>query len=84
MYGNHYSLGELVGIIGSNRITKRRIGRYISKGLVDRPIGGRGRGVYYTDNHVRQILFVLDTMENNVTLADLYDRIHPEEDDEWS
>jgi MerR-like DNA binding protein len=76
-----HSILDLVSIVGSNRISVRRIQRWISRGIVDRPLGGRGRGAYYTDKHVRQINYVLGKLEDNRTLDDLRDQLHPVEDD---
>lgn len=48
-----FTLEELCSLAG---VTKRTVQYYIQRGMVDRPDGSTGKGAYYTQRHLEQLL----------------------------
>ncbi len=48
-----YTMEELCSLAGE---TKRTVQYYIQRGMVDRPDGSTGKGAYYTQRHLDQLL----------------------------
>lgn len=70
----------------------RVIRKYISTGLVPKAVVGKGLaarssewGERYTNDHLDVLFQIRDIQENNMTLADIHDRLNPytgDDDDE--
>lgn len=65
-----YSLTELAEI---TNLSPRTIRFYMSKQLVDKPLGAR-KTAYYTDIHLKQLLTVIDCQKEGMTLEDIANR----------
>jgi DNA-binding transcriptional MerR regulator len=72
-----YSLDELCLLV---EMKKRTIRFYIQKGLVDRPIGVTGKGAYYTDVHLHQLLTVRKWKEAGLSLEGIKEVLLVESD----
>ncbi len=64
---NEYSLNELSEKSG---IPGRTIRYYISRGLVQRPIGG-GKGASYTEDHLKRLNIIKMLQEAGLSLAEI-------------
>lgn len=75
-----YTLDQLAAETG---VSPSRIRKWIYRGIVPHaikpPEGGRP---HYTIDHVKRIREILDILDRNMTLADLYDYFHPLTEDE--
>lgn len=65
-----YSLTELSEI---TNLSPRTIRFYMSKLLVDKPLGAR-KTAYYTDTHLKQLLTVIDCQKEGMSLEDIANR----------
>ncbi len=79
LFTTTYTIFDLVSITGVSRDTLRA---WIEKGILPKAKGGRGKWAYYTDEHRRRIEQIKAFRDENMTLADLYDRFNPIDDDE--
>ena len=61
---------------------QRMIRWYASTGVVDRPLGGRGRGARYGVRHLRQVVAVKQFQAQGLPLADIQVRLAGVSDDE--
>jgi DNA-binding transcriptional MerR regulator len=64
----HYSLTELSQLV---EISPRTIRFYMSKGLVDKPLGAR-KTAYYTDTHLQQLLTVINWQKEGLSLDEIF------------
>lgn len=64
----HYSLAELSQLVD---ISPRTIRFYMSKGLVDKPLGAR-KTAYYTDKHLQQLLTVINWQKEGLSLDEIF------------
>jgi len=62
----------------------RAVRWYASIGLVDRPVGGRGRGARYGVRHLRQLVAVRRLQADGWSLADIQGRLAGADDDTLS
>lgn len=62
-----YSLTELAEM---TQISPRTLRFYMSKGLVDKPLGAR-KTAYYTHTHLQQILTVINWQKEGLSLDDI-------------
>ena len=70
----HYSLTELANI---SNLSPRTIRFYMSKDLVDKPLGAR-KTAYYTGKHLQQLLTVIDWQKEGLSLDDIrYKLLNP-------
>lgn len=67
-----YSLPELAEI---TNLTPRTIRFYISKTLVDKPLGAR-KTAYYTDQHLQQLLTVINWQKAGLSLDAIYNKLN--------
>ena len=67
-----YSLPELAKI---TNLTPRTIRFYISKALVDKPLGAR-KTAYYTDQHLQQLLTVINWQKAGLSLDAIYNKLN--------
>lgn len=67
-----YSLTELSEITG---LSPRTMRFYMSKGLVDKPLGAR-KTAYYTDKHLQQLLTVINWQKEGLSLDEIYRKQH--------
>jgi DNA-binding transcriptional MerR regulator len=65
-----HSLAELGEITG---LSPRTIRFYMSKGLLDKPLGAR-KTAYYTDTHLKQLLTVIDCQKEGMSLDEIAQR----------
>ena len=65
-----YSLTELSEL---TNLSPRTLRFYMSKMLVDKPLGAR-KTAYYTDTHLKQILTVIDCQKEGMSLDDIANR----------
>jgi len=63
-----YSLTELSQLV---EISPRTIRFYMSKGLVDKPLGAR-KTAYYTDTHLQQLLTVINWQKEGLSLDEIF------------
>ena len=68
-----YDLSDLTGF------TPREIKRHIERKLIPRSTVALGetRGTRYTSEHLRLLLEIREILDQNMTMADIYDRLHP-------
>ncbi len=60
-----FTLEELCTLTGIN---KRKVRYYIQHGLVDRPEGSGGKGAFYTQKHLAQLLSIIRWKEAGLNL----------------
>jgi DNA-binding transcriptional MerR regulator len=60
---------------------QRAIRWYVSIGVMDRPIGGRGRGARYGDRHLRQLVAIRRLQAQGLTLAAIQGRLAGADDE---
>lgn len=63
-----YSMTELAEI---TNLTPRTIRFYMSKNLVDKPLGAR-KTAYYTDTHLQQLLTVINWQKEGLSLEEIF------------
>jgi DNA-binding transcriptional MerR regulator len=68
----HYSLTELSQL---TELSPRTIRFYMSKDLVDKPLGSR-KTAYYTDTHLQQLLTVINWQKEGLSLDDIHSQLH--------
>ena len=64
-----FSIDDLSNITG---LKKRNIRYYIQKGIIDNPVG-RGKGAYYTNNHLKQLKETLKWKDAGLSLERIQD-----------
>lgn len=78
-----YTIYDLSDLTGFSRAS---IKSYIKKKLIPRSIpAGPNDLVRYTEEHLRLLREIREILDNNMTMADIYDRLHPytgEDDDD--
>ena len=67
-----YALTELAEITS---LSPRTIRFYMSKDLVDKPLGAR-KTAYYTDKHLQQLLTVINWQKEGLSLDDIHSKQH--------
>ena len=60
-----FTLEEICALVGMN---KRKVRYYIQHGLVDRPEGTGGKGAFYTQKHLEQLLSIAKWKEAGLNL----------------
>ncbi len=63
-----YSMTDLAEI---TNLTPRTIRFYMSKNLVDKPLGAR-KTAYYTDKHLQQLLTVINWQKEGLSLEEIF------------
>lgn len=70
------NIGQLAELSG---VSRRTIRFYVQNGLLQPPLGA-GRGHYYTDEHLRDLLRIKTLKENNLSLEEVAGRLHGQND----
>jgi DNA-binding transcriptional MerR regulator len=70
----YYTIEKLAEVAG---VSKRKIRFYIQKGLLPSP-EGKGRGAYYTDNHLRRLRKILKLADEGMFLDHMADYLDDE------
>lgn len=66
------NIGQLAELSG---VSRRTIRFYVQNGLLQPPLGA-GRGHYYTEEHLRDLLRIKTLKENNLSLDEVAGRLH--------
>lgn len=72
------NIGQLAELSG---VSRRTIRFYIQNGLLQPPLGA-GRGHYYTEEHLRDLLRIKALKENNLSLEQVAGQLHGQNESE--
>lgn len=72
------NIGQLAELSG---VSRRTIRFYVQNGLLPPPLGA-GRGHYYTEEHLRDLLRIKTLKENNLSLEEVAGRLHDQSEPE--
>ncbi len=70
------NIGQLAELSG---VSRRTIRFYVQSGLLRPPLGA-GRGHYYTEEHLQDLLRIKTLKENNLSLEEVAGRLHGRSD----